>query len=258
MAAGADVAMSGATPLAITDCLNFGNPNNPEVMWQFKKACEGIKEACKKLNTPVVSGNVSLNNETDSIGIYPTTAIATVGLLEDQNKVLSSVFQGQNNYIYMIGDTYSEFGGSLYLKEIEGQIAGTHPKIDLNKELKLWNIVINANKKNLLMCAKNIGVGGLAISLGKMCAISNIGCEIDVALEGELDIFSESLSRAIVEVVPNKVAQLDELLLQSGLTYICIGKTGGTTFSINGLYKNLHKIRERYFNNFKKIIEQDI
>ncbi len=258
MAAGADVAMSGATPLAITDCLNFGNPNNPEVMWQFKKACEGIKEACKKLNTPVVSVNVSLNNETDSIGIYPTTAIATVGLLEDQNKVLSSVFQGQNNYIYMIGDTYSEFGGSLYLKEIEGQIAGTHPKIDLNKELKLWNIVINANKKNLLMCAKNIGVGGLAISLGKMCAISNIGCEIDVALEGELDIFSESLSRAIVEVVPNKVAQLDELLLQSGLTYICIGKTGGTTFSINGLYKNLHKIRERYFNNFKKIIEQDI
>ncbi len=258
MMAGADVAMSGATPLAITDCLNFGNPNNPEVMWQFKEACEGIKIACKELNTPVVSGNVSLNNETDNVGIYPTPAIATVGLLDDQHKVLSSVFQGSDNYIYLIGDTYSEFGGSLYLKTIEGRIAGTHPQIDLQKELKLWNIVIEANKIGLLKSAKNIGVGGLAVSLGKMCAISNIGCEVDVALDSELDIFSESLSRAVVEVSPDDVAALDELLLQSGLRYICIGKTGGDLFAINGLYKKLNKIKDIYFEKFQKIVEQDL
>ena len=258
MSASADVAMSGATPLAVTDCLNFGNPNNPEVMWQFKEACEGIKIACKELNTPVVSGNVSLNNETDGIGIYPTPAIGTVGVLEDQKRLLPSIFQNQNNYIFILGDTYSEFGGSLYLKEIEGQIAGTHPKVDLKKELTIWNTIIEANNKNLLQCAKNIGVGGLAISLAKMSVLSNIGCELDIALENDIDIFSESLSRCIVEVAPKDITTFDKFLQTTELTYMCIGKTGGDIFRANGLYKKLNDIKKIYFDTFQKIIEQDL
>ncbi len=116
MEAGRNVAMTGARPLAVTDCLNFGNPQNPEVMWQFKHSCQGIKAACKALNTPVIGGNVSLYNETNGVGIFPTPAIATVGVNDDMNKVLGSSFKGEGNYLCLVGESYSEFGGSLYLK----------------------------------------------------------------------------------------------------------------------------------------------
>ena len=108
-AAGRKVAMSGAVPLAITDCLNYGNPQNPEVMWQFKQGCEGIKEACAALNTPVVSGNVSLYNDTDGVSVYPTPAIVNVGVNESANKNLPSVFMNQNTPVYLIGETYGNF-----------------------------------------------------------------------------------------------------------------------------------------------------
>ncbi len=117
MESGRNVAMTGATPKAITDCLNFGNPQNPEVMWQFAQACEGIKAACKELNTPVIGGNVSLYNETNGVGVFPTPAIAMVGVNDDANKVLPSCFQEDGNFVYILGDTKSEFGGSLYMKK---------------------------------------------------------------------------------------------------------------------------------------------
>ncbi|RUM73571.1 MAG: phosphoribosylformylglycinamidine synthase subunit PurL, partial [Sulfurovum sp.] len=146
---GRNVAMSGARPLSITDCLNFGNPENPEVMWQFAQACEGIKEACLALNTPVVSGNVSLYNETNGVSVFPTPAIAMVGLNEDENRVLASSFQSDENHIILIGETKSEFGGSLYIKEMFGETVGEISDIDYTKELGLWELVIEANKKGL-------------------------------------------------------------------------------------------------------------
>ncbi|HHH50837.1 MAG TPA: phosphoribosylformylglycinamidine synthase subunit PurL, partial [Campylobacterales bacterium] len=121
---GRNVAMSGATPLAITDCLNFGNPENPEVMWQFAESCEGIKEACEYLNTPVVSGNVSLYNETDGVSVFPTPAIAMVGVNENEKAVLPSCFQQEENHLLLIGETKMEFGGSLYIKELFGETVG--------------------------------------------------------------------------------------------------------------------------------------
>ncbi|HIE35306.1 MAG TPA: phosphoribosylformylglycinamidine synthase subunit PurL, partial [Campylobacterales bacterium] len=135
MAAGRNVAMSGAKPLAITDCLNYGNPENPEVMWQFAKGTEGIKEACLALNTPVVSGNVSLYNETEGVSVYPTPTVVMVGLNESEDKVLPSSFQEENSIVYIIGETKKEFGGSLYLKELFNKIAGVLPTIDYKKEL---------------------------------------------------------------------------------------------------------------------------
>ncbi|MBT4030133.1 MAG: phosphoribosylformylglycinamidine synthase subunit PurL, partial [Campylobacteraceae bacterium] len=183
MEAGRNVAMTGARPLAATDCLNFGNPEDPEVMWQFMKACDGIKAACKELNTPIIGGNVSLYNETNGVGVFPTPAMATVGVNDDMNNVLPSHFQAEGNYICILGDTYSEFGGSLLMKELYGKVAGTHPEVDFDKELKLWDTVIDANKANLLESAKDVNVGGIAIAAAKMSVIGNIGCDIRIALE---------------------------------------------------------------------------
>jgi len=258
MEAGRNVAMTGARPLAATDCLNFGNPEDPEVMWQFMKACDGIKAACKELNTPIIGGNVSLYNETNGVGVFPTPAMATVGVNDDMNNVLPSHFQAEGNYICILGDTYSEFGGSLLMKELYGKVAGTHPEVDFDKELKLWDTVIDANKANLLESAKDVNVGGIAIAAAKMSVVGNIGCDIRIALENDQDIFSESLSRAIVEIKPENIEAFDKLASSMGITYVSAGKTGGDILSVNNLYKKLNGISDIYFNKFQEVIEQDL
>ncbi|WP_418179845.1 phosphoribosylformylglycinamidine synthase subunit PurL [Aliarcobacter lanthieri] len=257
MESGRNVAMSGAVPKAITDCLNFGNPTNPEVMWQFKESCEGIKNACRTLNTPVIGGNVSLYNETNGVSVFPTPSIAMVGINEDANNVLPSKIQENGNVLYLLGDTYSEFGGSLYLKKMYGKVAGIHPKVDFEKELALWNTVIEANQNKLLKSAKDVNLGGVAISLAKMAVVGNIGVEVNISLEDNKDIFSESLSRAIVEVNPKNCESFEKIASKNGVSYVAIGKTGGDKIIINDIYKELNKLSQIYFNRFKEVIEQD-
>lgn len=253
---GRNVAMSGARPLAITDCLNYGNPENPEVMWQFAQGCYGIKEACAKLNTPVVSGNVSLYNETNGIGVFPTPAIVMVGLNDDANKTLPSSFQKEGASLYLIGDTKSDFGGSLYMKELFGKVEGTLAPLDYDKELKLWELVIEANKKGFLNAAKDVNVGGIAIALAKMTAKSKKGVTAKIALNDAKDIFAESFSRAIVEV--NDETGFEAMAKTIGLNVAKIGAVGGTNFTCNDVSKSVEAICERYFNRFAEVIEQDI
>ncbi len=257
MESGRNVAMTGAVPKAITDCLNFGNPQNPEVMWQFKESCEGIKNACRALNTPVIGGNVSLYNETNGVSVFPTPSIAMVGVNEDAQNVLPSKLQESGNILYLLGDTYSEFGGSLYLKKLYGKVAGIHPKVDFEKELALWNTVIEANKAKLLKSAKDVNLGGIAISLAKMAVAGNIGVESNISLEDSKDIFSESLSRAIVEVSPSNCEAFEKLASKNKVSYVAIGKTGGDKFIINDIFKELDNLSKVYFNRFKEVIEQD-
>jgi phosphoribosylformylglycinamidine synthase len=254
---GRNVAMSGARPLAITDCLNYGNPENPEVMWQFAMGCEGIKEACKTLNTPVVSGNVSLYNETEGESVFPTPSIAMVGVNEDAKKVLPSSFTKSGNSIYLIGETKFEFGGSLYMKELFNKVEGTLPELDLQKELKLWDFIIEANKKELISCAKDLNVGGIAISLYKMAVRSGKGIEVNIELDDERELFSESFSRAIVEVKDCKA--FEDFAKESDVKVQKIGEvTGSDKFILNGIKRDLDDLKKVYFNTFKEIIEQDI
>ena len=257
MESGRNVAMTGAVPKAITDCLNFGNPQNPEVMWQFKESCEGIKNACRALNTPVIGGNVSLYNETNGVSVFPTPSIAMVGVNEDAQNVLPSKLQESGNVLYLLGDTYSEFGGSLYLKKLYGKVAGVHPKVDFEKELALWNTVIEANRAKLLKSAKDVNLGGVAISLAKMAVVGNIGVEANISLEDSKDIFSESLSRSIVEVQLNNCEAFEKLASKNGVSYVAIGKTGGDKVIINDIFKELDNLSKVYFNRFKEVIEQD-
>ncbi len=259
MESGRNVAMSGARALAITDCLNYGNPENPEVMWQFAKGCEGIKEACLELNTPVVSGNVSLYNETDGVSVLPTPTIGMVGVNEDESKVLPSYFQKEDSIIFLLGETKSEFGGSLYFKELFDKIVGKLPKIDYKKELKLWEVIEKANQRDLLLCAKDVNVGGIAIALAKMSAKSGFGVKVGVKLEDSRDIFSESFSRAIVEVSEDKADEFVELCEVVGIKVDRVGIVkADDEFVVNDIKRSVSDIKEVYFNTFKEVVEQDL
>ena len=258
MESGRNVAMSGATPKAITDCLNFGNPQNPEVMWQFAAACEGIKSACKALNTPVIGGNVSLYNETNGVGVFPTPAIAMVGVNDDANKVVPSYFQEEGNVLFLLGETKSEFGGSLYMKKMFDTVAGTHPEVDFDKELKLWETVIEGNKAGLIEAAKDVNVGGIAVALAKMAVVGNKGVEASISLDEAKDIFSETLSRGIVEVKPENVEAFEALTAKIGVDSIRLGLVGGEKIIINDIYKELSDTREVYYSKFRQVIEQDL
>ncbi len=255
---GRNVAMSGARPLSITDCLNYGNPENPEVMWQFAEGCEGIKEACLELNTPVVSGNVSLYNETNGVSVFPTPAIAMVGLNEDENKVLPSCFQEEKSHILLLGETKGEFGGSLYIKELFGETAGTLPSFDYSAELRLWELVIEANKKGLLKSAKDVNVGGMAIALSKMAAVSGKGVITGIRLENSRDIFDESQSRALVEVAKEDMEAVGKMAMDLGISVDIIGKVGGDKVKVNDVELPLEKVKDIYFNTFARTIEQDL
>ncbi len=254
--AGRNVAMSGARPLAITDCLNYGNPENPEVMWQFAQGCLGIKEACLELSTPVIGGNVSLYNETNGVSVFPTPAIATVGVNDDQDKVLMSSFQKSGNTLYLVGDTATEFGGSLYMKEVCGTVAGSMPAIDYKKELALWDLVIDANAKGLLSAAKDLSSGGAAIALAKMATTSGLGCEVSMNAPDKRDIFSESMSRAIIEVSPKHCSAFEAMI--GDLSYEKVGTVGGDIISINDVTLSMTKAQDIYYTTFAKTIEQDI
>lgn len=253
---GRNVAMSGARPLAITDCLNYGNPENPEVMWQFAEGCLGIKEACAKLTTPVIGGNVSLYNETNGVSVFPTPSIATVGVNDDQNNVLMSSFNKEGNVLYLVGESKSEFGGSLYMKEICSTVEGALPEINYDKELALWDLVIEGNKKNLLECAKDASSGGVAIALAKMSATSGLGCDVTMSVSDERDVFAESMSRAIIEVKPENCEAFEAML--NGLACEKIGTVGGDAIKCNDINMSLEQLKDNYFNTFKRVVERDI
>ena len=254
---GRNVAMSGARPLAITDCLNYGNPENPEVMWQFGEGCLGIKEACAALTTPVIGGNVSLYNETNGVSVFPTPSIATVGVNDDENNVLMSSFSEEGNVLYLVGENKSEFGGSLYMKELYDTVAGVMPEIDYKQELALWELVIEANKKHLLESAKDASSGGVAIALAKMAATSGLGCDVEMSVSDDRDIFSESMSRAIVEVKAEN-CEAFEAMLDDSMSVEKVGTVGGDLVRINDVSMRLEQLQDNHFNTFARVIEQDL
>lgn len=254
-ATGRKVAMSGATPLAITDCLNYGNPQNPEVMWQFAQGCEGIKEACRELNTPVVSGNVSLYNDTEGVSVYPTPAIVTVGVNDDANASLPSVFTCAGTAIYVLGETKGEFAASLYAKALFDAVGGVLAAVDYKKERALWDLVIEANKSGALEFANSVGVGGVAITLAKMACLSGLGAECKFDVKKPNFIFDESFSRAIVGVKDE--AKFESLAAKHGVKFEKIGSVGGDKFKLNDIDEKLSDVSEVYFNKFAAIIRQE-
>lgn len=259
--AGRNCVINGAKPLAMSDCLNFGSPNNPEVMWSFEQVCEGIKEACKFLNTPIVSGNVSLHNQSDSVDIYPTPSIVSVGVIDDVAMAIPSSFQTQGNTLILLGEIKAEFGGSLAQKLLEGRIYGVIPHIDLERELALWNLLLEATQERLIIAAKDIGQGGLALTLAKM-ALSNgeckaMGCNVHTSLPSPV-LFAPSQSCVVLEIAGENLSTLKQKAKKHKMPLSEIGCVGGEHFCVDEINLSLEEMSEMYFESFESLMKRDL
>jgi phosphoribosylformylglycinamidine synthase subunit PurL len=244
-----NVACAGALPIAATNNLNFGNPQKPEIMWQFAEAVAGIGEACRALDTPITGGNVSLYNETDGTAILPTPVLGIVGVIEDASKVLTRTFKRAGTPVVMLGTTRAELGGSEYLYRVHGLIRGQAPVLDLDAEKRLQRLLVDAAAEGLLLSAHDCSEGGLAVTLAECCFdTGGIGVVGDVrspggptpggpnfssAIKTDLALFSESASRVVVSTSPDNLETFLAKAKAAGVPAERIGRTGGTRIAIS-------------------------
>jgi len=230
-----NIACTGARPLAITDCLNFGNPEKPEIFWQFEQACAGVAEACRVLGTPVTGGNVSLYNETPGLAVFPTPMIGMVGLLDDINQVLGNQIKTGGESIYLLGELEGELAGSEYLAMFENMEAGALPELDLTKIKERIDFLLALNKAGLLTAAHDISEGGLAVALAEMTV--TCGAKVSVDAKDRLRaLFGERLGRIILAASQESAARIEILAAQSGmpLHYLGISCGESLTVQVNG------------------------
>ncbi|MDY2548786.1 MAG: phosphoribosylformylglycinamidine synthase subunit PurL [Enterococcus casseliflavus] len=206
-----NIVASGGRPLAITDCLNFGSPDKPEGFWELSTAADGISEACRVLETPVISGNVSLYNETDGQSVYPTPVIGMVGLIEELAHITTQHFQAAGDVIYVLGETYADFNGSELQKLQTGKIAGRLMSFDLEIEKTNQHLVTAAIQAGLVQSAHDCAEGGLAIALAESAFDKGFGLNVTVSLPAA-QLFSETQSRFVLSVAPDKQAAFEALV----------------------------------------------
>jgi phosphoribosylformylglycinamidine synthase len=231
-----NVACAGATPIGATNCLNFGNPERPEIMWQFAEAVAGLGEACRALGIPITGGNVSLYNETDGRAVLPTPVIGVVGVIEDASNARARVFPEPGLEIVLLGENHGELGGSEWLATIHGRIAGRPPALDLERERALQALVAGLAARDLIRSAHDCAEGGFAVALAECCFDSGgVGANVSVPEVRGVDgldpaaatLFGESASRVIVSVEPGSVAAVLASAEAAGVPAARIGRTGG-------------------------------
>ncbi len=232
-----NLACVGARPIGLTDCLNFGSPENPAVMWQFARVIQGMRDACIALKVPVVSGNVSFYNETDGVPIYPTPTIGMVGLLPKVDRVITSWFKAAGDIVVLLGRTREELGGSEYLKFIHKTVKGTPPWIDLKLEQAVQSCCIEAIERGILHSAHDVSDGGLAVALAECCIGGpekplGVRTEMREMIRADALLFSESQSRILVSMQEKDLSQLQEIASRFAVPLQVIGAVGGSRFSI--------------------------
>ena len=231
-----NVAVTGARPLAITNCLNFGNPERPEVMWQFAESIRGMRDACEALATPVTGGNVSFYNESGGSAIDPTPVIGMLGVMADYRLRVPSAFPTAGLAVYVLGETAAELGGSEFAEAVLGDVGGMPPAIDLGRERALIDLLADAAAEDLLASAHDCSDGGLAVSLAE-CAIGGghgFAVTLPTDLPPHVALFSESASRAVVSVAPADEAAFRRLAAGQGVAAQRVGETGGPRAVIDG------------------------
>jgi phosphoribosylformylglycinamidine synthase len=255
-----NIVCSGGIPLAITNCLNFGNPYKPENYWQFKEAVEGMGEACRFFNTPVTGGNVSFYNESPNTVVYPTPTIGMVGLIEKVENVTTSFFKENGDLIYILGEDFEELGGSEFLKIMHSKVAGNSPKINLEIEKKLQDSVLKLIDMNLIESAHDVSEGGIICALAECCIINEenpVGASIDIPVKSREDftLFSESQSRIIVTIKEKNKNKFESYLNETCQVYAFLGITGGDTFRVNDKIKlGLNRLVDLYYNTIPSIM----
>ncbi|MEX3620058.1 phosphoribosylformylglycinamidine synthase subunit PurL [Paenibacillus glucanolyticus] len=230
-----NIVCSGAEPLAITDNLNFGSPEKPEIFWQMEKAVDGMAEACRELGTPVIGGNVSLYNENTKGAIYPTPVVGMVGLIHDTDHITTQAFKAEGDAIYLLGDTLAELGGSEFQAVVHGVSEGRPPELDLGTEKKLLDGVLKAIQSGLVQSAHDVSEGGLAAALAESCISGNVGATVEwsTELRSDVALFSESQSRIVLSVSADHKNALEQLLQEAGVPFTALGFVGGSKLSIN-------------------------
>ncbi len=223
----------GATPLAVTDCLNFASPEKPEGFWQFKQAVAGLADACEAFGTPVISGNVSFYNETPEQAIYPTPTVGMVGLLPDASKRVTMGFKNEGDVIYLIGGGTPTLGGSEYLSVVHGLEVGTPPALDIEAEKKLQAFLRGAIDQGLLQSAHDISDGGLAVCLAECCIAGDRGSTIELfGSVKAVHLFGERCSSVVVSFAQDDKPQVRALRDKHGLSYANLGKVDGQTLTV--------------------------
>jgi phosphoribosylformylglycinamidine synthase II len=230
-----NVACAGALPIGATNCLNFGNPEKPEVMWQFVRAVEGMGAACRALDIPITGGNVSLYNETDGRAVLPTPVVGVVGLLENADVVVRRTFQQAGDAVILLGDSRDELGGSEYLQAVHGVLRGVPPSLDLTREAALQRLLVDGIAGGLIRSAHDCAEGGVAVTLAECCFETGMGVDADLpavsaavpAFADVATLFGESASRAVVSTSTDRADTLLALAKAAGVPARRIGTVGG-------------------------------
>src|ERR1700722_7535221 len=231
-----NVACAGATPIGGTNCLNFGNPEKPHIMWQFSQVVDGITKACEELEIPITGGNVSFYNETLGDGIYPTPVLGIVGTLEDVHKAVRPDFREPGRSIVLLRagesgdatDAESEFGSSEYAKEILGVVWGYPPELELQKEASLHKALVKLAQAGLLDSAHDCSDGGIAVTLVESGFTNSIGMSVDLTSQGlppEFILFGEDASRVVISCDRDKLGAIQQVAVKYGIAAESIGET---------------------------------
>lgn len=230
-----NVSTGGAVPMAISDCLNFGSPEDPDVMWQFAEACRGLKDACLELGIPVTGGNVSLYNQTGETAILPTPVVAVLGVIEDVTKRTPTGFVAEGEQIFLLGQTREELSGSEWAHVVHGHLGGRPPVVDLAAERALSQLLVAGT--GLLTSAHDLSDGGLAIALAESAIRNGIGASVALAGDAFVDLYAESAARAVVTVRDTDADALVALAEQHGVPLTPLGRTGGSVLAVEGQFE---------------------
>ena len=246
-----NIATAGAKPLAVTNCLNFGSPEDPGVMWQFAETVRGLADGCLEMGLPVTGGNVSFYNQTGTTAILPTPVIGVLGVIEDVRTRTPMSFKDAGLELYLLGATDENLSGSEWAY-LHGMRGGTAPTADLQREMRLIELLVAGNKSALFTAAHDLSQGGLAISLIEMVLRHNVGATISIDSPG-ISLLSETPGRVIVAVTPAKVAELEALASKQSIPLSKIGTTGGAALVINDASIPLPELRTAHTETFKKL-----
>jgi phosphoribosylformylglycinamidine synthase II len=248
-----NIVATGAQPLAVTDCLNFANPDRPEVFWEMEETVAGLAHACRALDLPIVSGNVSLYNDSSGeSAIYPTPVVGMVGLIEDYSKRLGAGLRAEGDFVMLVGSSHNDLGGSEYLKVEHGMVAGRPPALDLARERAVDRLILAAAENGLLHSAHDCSEGGMLIALAECCLLGNVGIRCpairpEAPLRLDAAFFGESPSRFIVSLPSRAMPELQSLARRNHVEISLLGLAGGNSLEFEGQFRlTLEEMRQAW------------
>ena len=246
-----NIATAGAKPLAVTNCLNFGSPEDPGVMWQFAESVRGLADGCLEMGLPVTGGNVSFYNQTGSVAILPTPVIGVLGVIDDVRTRTPMSFDRAGLDLYLLGETQNDIAGSEWAY-IHGQRGGSSPTADLQREMRLIEVLVAGRTEKIFTAAHDLSQGGLSATLTEMVLRHGVGAKVNLENVG-LALISETPGRVVVAIDPSKANQLSELAKSKDIKVAKIGTTGGDALVINGAFISLEELRKAHTETFPRL-----